>query len=692
MDEVQLKIEKAHPSDFGRGIIRLDPNTLLNLQLSPGDIVEIKGKKRTAAKVWRADRQDWGQGLARIDGFIRQNAGVSIGEKVTIKKANVVPAEKVVLAPPEGVVIEFGENTSEVIKHNLQKRPLVMGDVVPIISSMTQPMTGPMAGGQAVPLIAVETDPMDMVVIITETTEVELRQKPVRGYDTARGITYEDIGGLGDEIQRVREMIELPMKHPELFQRLNIDPPKGVILYGPPGTGKTLIAKAVAGEAGANFLYIAGPEIMGKYYGESEERIRNIFEDATADAPSIIFIDEIDSIAPKRENVTGEVERRVVAQLLTMLDGMEERGQVIVIGATNRLDAIDPALRRPGRFDREIEIGVPDLSGRLEILQIHTRGMPLDEDVDLDELAGNTQGFVGADMLALVQESAMKSLRRCLPDLDLDEEIPPETLEKINVSALDFENALKEIGPSALREVFVEVPTVSWTDVGGLDSVKQEIVETVEWPLKKPEKFVEMGIKPPKGILLFGPPGTGKTLIAQAVANESNANFISIKGPQMLSKWVGESEKAIREMFKKARQVSPCIIFFDEIDSIAAVRGATTEGGKVAERVVNQLLTELDGLETLKEIVVIAATNRPDIMDPALLRAGRFDRMVLVGAPNRSGRINIFKIHAKNIPLEDDVNLEELADMTEGYVGADIESVCREAVMLALREDFGTRK
>ncbi|MCS3923984.1 CDC48 family AAA ATPase [Methanosalsum natronophilum] len=688
MDEVQLKIEKAHPSDFGRGIIRLDPNTLLNLQLSPGDIVEINGKKKTAAKVWRADRQDWGQAIARIDGFIRQNAGVGIGERVTIKKSKVAPAEKIVLAPPEGVVIEFGENTSQIIKHNMQKRPVVEGDVVPIISSMTQPMTSPMAGGQAIPLIAIETYPSDTVLIITETTEVELRQKPVRGYETAKGIAYEDIGGLGEEIQRVREMIELPMKHPELFQRLNIDPPKGVILYGPPGTGKTLIAKAVANEAGANFLYIAGPEIMGKYYGESEERIRNIFEDATADAPSIIFIDEIDSIAPKRENVTGEVERRVVAQLLTMLDGMEERGQVMVIGATNRLDALDPALRRPGRFDREIEIGVPDISGRLEVLQIHTRGMPLEENVDLDELAKHTQGFVGADLLALVQESAMRALRRFLPDLNLDEELPTEKLEEISVSSLDFENALKEIGPSALREVFVEMPTVKWPDVGGLDKVKREIVETVEWPLKRPEKFIQMGIKPPKGILLYGPPGTGKTLIAQAVASESNANFISIKGPQMLSKWVGESEKAIREMFKKAKQVSPCVIFFDEIDSIAAIRGATTEGGKVAERVVNQLLTELDGLEPLKEIVVIAATNRPDIMDPALLRAGRFDRMVLVGSPSKSGRVNIFKIHTKNIPLAKDVDIKELADMTEGYVGADIEAVCREGVMLSLRNNF----
>ncbi|MGP8323986.1 MAG: CDC48 family AAA ATPase, partial [Methanosarcinaceae archaeon] len=486
------------------------------------------------------------------------------------------------------------------------------------------------------------------------------------------------------------EMIELPLKHPEIFQRLNIKPPKGIILYGPPGTGKTLIAKAVANESGANFLYIAGPEIMGKYYGESEERIRKLFEEAAENAPSIIFIDEIDSIAPKRENVTGEVERRVVAQLLAMLDGMVERGQIVVIGATNRIDAIDPALRRPGRFDREIEIGVPDQNDRNEILQIHTRGMPLVEDINLEYLSNNTPGFVGADLLSLVQEAAMRSIRRFLPEFDLDEDIPHEKLEEIVISAVDFEGALREIEPSAMREVLVDIPSVNWTDVGGLDDIKQEIIEAVEWPLNNPEKFVEMGIKPPKGILLFGPPGTGKTLVAQAVANESGANFISIKGPQMLSKWVGESEKAIRETFKKARQVSPCIIFFDEIDSIAPMRSATSVDGKVSERVVNQLLTELDGLETLKDIVVIAATNRPDIIDPALLRSGRFDRLVLVGPPSRKGRVKIFKIHTEDIPLANDVNIEVLADMTERYVGADIESVCREAVMLALRYDFET--
>ncbi|HET8686893.1 MAG TPA: CDC48 family AAA ATPase, partial [Methanosarcina sp.] len=567
---------------------------------------------------------------------------------------------------------------------------------------------------------AVETDPSNTIVLITEATLIELRKKPVQGYEKAtRGVTtYEDIGGLGDEIMRVREMIELPMKHPELFGHLNIEPPKGVILYGPPGTGKTLIAKAVANESGASFHYIAGPEIVGKFYGESEERLRKIFEEATQDAPSVIFIDEIDSIAPKRENVTGEVERRVVAQLLTLLDGMVERGQVVVIGATNRVDAIDPALRRPGRFDREIHIGVPDTKDRYEILQIHTRGMPIERDgeteeegegeaeIEVDEaalererkektnkylmyLAERTQGFVGADLLALVQEAAMRCLRENLPDLDLEKEaIPPERLEKIVVTKRNFEDALMEAEPSALREIYVEMPTVTWDDVGGLDEAKQSIIEAVEWPIKNPEKFTQMGIKAPRGILLYGPPGTGKTLIAQAVSRESNANFISVKGPEMFSKWLGESEKAIRETFKKARQVAPCVIFFDEIDSVASMPGMESTDSRTSERVLNQLLTEMDGLESLRDVVVIAATNRPNLLDPAILRPGRFDRLVYIGSPDRKGRLKIFRIHTKDTPLADDVDLETLADITEGYVGADIESVCREAVMIALRENF----
>ncbi|MBP2030118.1 transitional endoplasmic reticulum ATPase [Methanohalophilus levihalophilus] len=694
MEELQIKVEKAHPIDFGRGIIRLDPSTLLSLQLSPGDIVQIEGKRTTAAKVWRADRQDWGQGIARIDGYTRQNAGVGIGERVTIRKVEATPAEKVLLAPPEGVVMEFGENTGAIIKHNILKRPLLKEDIVPIVSSMGQ--TTP--GSQAIPLIAIETQPEEGVLIITDTTDIQLQEKPVIGYeDATRGIAYEDIGGLRDEIQRVREMIELPLKHHELFQRLNIEPPKGVILYGPPGTGKTLIAKAVANESRAHFLYIAGPEIMGKFYGESEERLRRIFEEADENTPSIIFIDEIDSIAPKRENATGEVERRVVAQLLTLMDGMDERKEVVVIGATNRVDSIDPALRRPGRFDREIEIGVPDSDDRLEILQIHTRGMPLSEEIDENYfryLAEYTQAFVGADMLALVQEASMRALRRILPDINLDEEkIPEEVLEKLVVTAQDFEDALKEVEPSAMREVLVEIPSVGWDDVGGLEEAEQELREAVEWPLKWPEKIEKMGVKPPTGILLYGPPGTGKTLLAQAVANEANANFISIKGPQIFSKYVGESEKAIRETFKKARQVAPCIIFFDEIDSISSTRqGGSDEGGRVTEQVVNQLLTEMDGLESLNEVVVIAATNRPDLIDPALLRSGRFDRLVMVTPTTHEGRINIFNIHTRNMPLDTDVNISDLAGMTDGYVGADIEAVCREAAMLALRENFENEK
>jgi transitional endoplasmic reticulum ATPase len=495
------------------------------------------------------------------------------------------------------------------------------------------------------------------------------------------------VGGLRTEVQRVREMIELPMKHPEVFLKLGIEPPKGVLLHGPPGTGKTLIAKAVANESGANFFSIAGPEIMSKYYGESEQRLREIFEEAQKAAPSIIFIDEIDSIAPKRGEVTGEVERRVVAQLLAMMDGLKERGQVVVIGATNRVDAIDPALRRPGRFDREIEIGVPDRAGRVEILQIHMRSMPISQDVGLDSLADRTHGFVGADINALCKEAAMKALRRYLPDLTTEDEIPQEIVDGMEVMGGDFEDALKEIEPSAMREVLIEIPRVTWRDLGGLGQLKQELIEAIEWPLKRPEKFQQMGIRPPKGILLYGPPGTGKTMIAQAIANETNANFISIRGPQMLSKWVGESEKAIREIFRKARQVSPAIIFFDELDSIAPMRGMD-DGSRVTERVVNQLLAELDGLEALKDVVVIAATNRPDILDPALLRSGRFDRLLMIGAPDKLGRHEILKIHTALIPNCEDVNLEELAELTEGYVGSDLDALCREAVMLAMRENL----
>ena len=679
-----LKVAKAYPNDSARGIARLDPNALLTLRLSPGDIVEIEGKRATAAKVWRADRQDWSQDYIRIDGFIRQNAGVGIGDRVKIRKAKYSDALRIILAPPSGSQMQYGEEAADLIRRQTIKRPIVSGDILPIMSSGAHPFVGRM---EAVPLVVTGTEPAG-VVVICERTEIVLLEQPAKGVGSvkATGTTYENVGGLRDEVQRVREMIELPMKHPEVFQKLGIEPPKGVLLHGPPGTGKTLIAKAVANESGANFSSIAGPEIMSKYYGESEQRLREIFEDAQKAAPSIIFIDELDSIAPKRGEVTGEVERRVVAQLLAMMDGLKERGQVVVIGATNRVEAIDPALRRPGRFDREIEIGVPDRAGRVEILQIHVRNMPIAEDVNLEGLADRTHGFVGADINALCKEAAMRALRRYLPDLTTEDDIPQEIIDKMEVISLDFEEALKEIEPSALREVLVELPKVNWKDVGGLGPLQQELIEAIEWPLKEPERFRQMGIRPPKGILLYGPPGTGKTMIAQAVANETNANFISVRGPQMLSKWVGESEKAIREIFRKARQVSPCIVFFDELDSIAPMRGMD-EGTRVTERVVNQLLSEMDGLEALKDVVVIAATNRPDILDPALLRSGRFDRLLMVGPPDQMGRLEILKIHTARIPHEKDVDLEELAEVTEGYVGSDLESLCREAAMLAMKSD-----
>jgi transitional endoplasmic reticulum ATPase len=687
MNEVQLEVAKAYPNDSGRGIARLDPDTLLHLKLSPGDIIEIEGANTTAAKVWRADRQDWNTDTVRIDGFTRQNADVGIGERVTIRKAEERKADRIVLAPPEEASVQFGSDAAGMVKRQILKRPVVERDIVPVMSSTNHPfMRSP---GQAIPLIAVETDP-DGVCLVTEDTEVELREEPISGFEKAGGgITYEDIGGLQGEIQRVREMVELPMKHPQIFKKLGIEPPQGVLLHGPPGTGKTLLAKAVANETSASFFSIAGPEIISKYYGESEQQLREIFEDAKEESPSIIFIDELDSIAPKREDVTGEVERRVVAQLLTMMDGLETRGQVIVIAATNRVDSVDPALRRPGRFDREIEIGVPDEVGRKEILQIHTRGMPLSDDVNLDHLADETHGFVGADIESLTKEAAMKALRRYLPEIDLDEEdIPPSLIDRMIVKRDDFRGALGEVEPSAMREVLVELPKITWDDVGGLESAQQQVKEAVEWPLSSPEKFGRMGIEPPKGVLLYGPPGTGKTLMAKAVANETNANFISVKGPQLLSKWVGESEKAIRETFRKARQVEPTVIFFDELDSLAPSRGQEM-GNNVSERMVNQLLTELDGLEEMGNVMVIGATNRPDMIDPALLRSGRFDRLVMIGEPSVEGREQILKIHTRSTPLAPDVSLREVAEITDGYVGSDLESIAREAAMEALREDDG---
>ena len=672
--EVQVRVAEAKQRDVGRGIVRLDRQTMKTLNLDVGDVVEIQGTKKTVAVVWPAYLEDEGRGIIRMDGTLRQNAGVSIGDVVTVKKAETRPARKIILAPVEP--LRFGSDFIEYVKRRLVGRPLVQGDtiIVPVLST-------------ALRLIVVKTQPLG-VVIVTDSTEVNIRSEPAREEEfRIPHITYEDIGDLEEAKQKIREMIELPLKHPELFRRLGIEPPKGVLLYGPPGTGKTLLAKAVANESGAHFIAINGPEIMSKYYGESEARLRDVFREAEENAPSIIFIDEIDAIAPKREEVTGEVERRVVAQLLALMDGLKGRGQVIVIAATNRPDAVDPALRRPGRFDREIAIPVPDKRARREIFQVHTRNMPLAEDVNLDELAELTHGFTGADIAAVCREAAMHALRRFLPKIDLESEhIPTEILDELRVTRKDFLDALKDVQPSALREVYVEIPEVKWSDVGGLEGVKQELKEAVEWPIRQPEYFREMGIDPPKGILLYGPPGCGKTLLAKAVATESGANFISVKGPEILSKWVGESEKAVREIFSKARQAAPCIIFFDEIDSIAPRRGLRGGDSGVTDRIVNQLLTEMDGITRLEGVVVIGATNRPDIVDPALLRPGRFDRVIYVPPPDKEARLEIFKVHTRKMPLAEDVDLEELAEKTEGYTGADIAAVCREAAMIALRE------
>ncbi len=676
--ELSLRVAEAKQRDIGRKIARVDSMGMKEIDLSPGDLIEITGRRTTVAIVWPPYKEDDGQGIIRIDGEIRRNSGVSVGEYVRISKATAKPATKIILAPfePLPFVGDFGR----VVRGQLLNMPVAKGDiiVVPIL-------------GMGVELKVISTSPSP-IVMVTESTVVEVSATTAKRIEEVAGVTYEDIGGLHEELQRIREMIELPLKHPELFRHLGIEPPKGVILYGPPGTGKTLIAKAIANETGAHFISINGPEIMSKFYGESEARLREVFQEAEQNSPSIVFIDELDAIAPKRSEVTGEVERRVVSQLLTLMDGLKSRGQVIVIGATNRIEAIDPALRRPGRFDREIRIGVPDRNGRKEILLIHTRRMPLADDVNLDELADITHGFVGADIAALTREAAMNALRRFLPQIDLEREvIPADVLEKIKVTREDFANALKNVQPSALREVILEIPNVKWDEIGGLEAIKQELREAVEWPLKYPDVFKRLGIRPPRGILLYGPPGTGKTLLAKAVATESQANFISVKGPELLSKWVGESEKAVREIFRKARETAPCIIFFDELDSIAARRGAHADAG-VTDRIVNQLLTEIDGMQTLKGVVVMGATNRPDMLDPALLRPGRFDRVLYVPPPDKAARIAIFKIHTREMPLDDDVDLEALGSITEGYTGADIEAVVREAAMLAARENINVQK
>ncbi|PKL65725.1 MAG: ATPase [Methanomicrobiales archaeon HGW-Methanomicrobiales-3] len=753
--ELQLKVDSAYPGDQGGGKARLDPETMLFLKISPGDLVMIEGKKKTVAKVWRSLVEDWNQQKARIDNFTRTNAGVGLGDKITVKKITTeIEAKRVVLAPPEGLPKNVNLAGNPNFSRILIDFPVSKNDLIPV------PMGMPFVHSPIVGFKVVELEPEE-AVIITKDTQVDFSDKPESGFEGIKQYSYEDIGGLKDELQRLRETIELPLRHPELFQKLGIEPPKGVLLFGPPGTGKTLIAKAVASESGAHFIHIAGPEVISKYYGESEQRLREIFEEARENAPSIVFIDELDSIAPRREEVTGEVERRVVAQLLTMMDGLEERGQVIVIGATNRVDAIDAALRRPGRFDREIEIGVPSEPDRIEILKIHTRGMPLAEDVSLELLSKQTHGFVGADLESLSREAAIRALRRYLPDLNLEaDEIPAEILDTLRVYANDFRSAQRDVGPSAMREVMLEVSHVKWENVGGLESAKTEVREAVELPLTNPQKLEDMGIDPPRGILLYGPPGTGKTLIAKAVASESGANFIPIRGPELLSKWVGESERAVRDIFRKARQVSPSIIFFDEIDSIAPVRGSSGNS-QALDNVLNQILTEMDGLVELNDVVIMGATNKPDLVDPALLRAGRFDRLVYIGEPGLEDRKKIIAIHIRFMPLEgsalaevvdliaklDENNLSdlveklgtdkaitiadvktafvqpaedatglsrgtrrkrfvellaeknltfadparealasELAGMTEGFVGSDLESLCREAGMLALRE------
>lgn len=697
-DEMTLKVAEAlSQRDIGQGIARLDPNTMNELGIQERDLIEIEGDKKTAAIVLPS-QTDIGLGVIRIDGLVRKNSGSSIGGEVKVRKTQATEAKKVVLAPTENNVRVQGD-----VRGLFAGKVMVQGD---IIGSKIRTRPSGMSMGfnsifddlmnispmQELKFAVVSTQPSG-VVMVGANTEVQLHETPVdvskiEGVSNLVDVSYEDIGGLKDEVKKVREMIEIPLKRPELFEKLGIAPPKGVLMHGPPGTGKTLLAKAVASESDAHFIAINGPEIMSKYVGGSEENLREYFEEAEENAPSIIFIDELDAIAPKREDTQGEVERRTVAQLLTLMDGLKSRGQVVVIGATNRPDSLDQALRRPGRFDREIEIGVPDSEERQEILEIHTRNMPIDDRVDLKKIASTTHGFVGADLESLCKEAAMRVVRRILPEIKNDEEIPEEVLKKIVVTNKDFKSALKEIQPSALREVLVQVPDVKWDDVGGLGDVKQELQEAVEWPLKYPEKFQKFGIRPPKGTLLYGVPGTGKTLLAKAVASESEANFISVKGPELLSKWVGESEQGVREVFRKAKQTAPTVIFFDEIDAIASSRSGNDGDSGVTKRVVNQLLTEMDGMEELEDVAVIAATNRPDILDSGLMRPGRFDRHIKVDVPNEEGRLAIFKVHTKDMPLADDVDLKKLAKQTEGYVGADIEAVCREAAMLTLRDDL----
>jgi len=698
-NEITLKVAEAiSQKDVGQGVARLDPNVMDDLGIKERDLIEIIGERRTAA-IALPSQTDIGLGVIRIDGLVRKNSGATIGGDITVKKAKATEAKKVVLAPTENNIRVQGD-----VRGLFAGKVMVQGDIIGSQIRAPRPSMGFNSlfdefmdftpAMREIKFAVVSTSPKD-IVVVGPNTEVQLHESPVdvskiEGVTNLVDVSYEDIGGLKEEVKKVREMIEIPLKRPELFEKLGIAPPKGVLMHGPPGTGKTLLAKAVASESDAHFIAINGPEIMSKYVGGSEENLREYFEEAEENSPSIIFIDELDAIAPKREETNGEVERRTVAQLLTLMDGLKSRGQVVVIGATNRPDSLDPALRRPGRFDREIEIGVPDKDERKEVLEIHTRNMPLADDVDLEKIANTTHGCVGADLESLCKEAAMRVVRRILPKIHKDEEIPEEVMKEIIVTGDDFKEAQKEIQPSALREVLVQIPDIKWDDVGGLEDVKQELKEAVEWPLKHPETFQRLGIRPPKGTLLYGIPGTGKTLLAKAVASESEANFISVKGPELLSKWVGESEKGVREVFRKAKQAAPTVIFFDEIDAIASTRSGNDGDSGVTKRVVNQLLTEMDGLEELEDVAIIAATNRPDILDAGLMRPGRFDRHIEVKEPDEEARLAIFEVHTKDMPLADDVDLKKLAKNTEGYVGADIEAVCREAAMLALRENLET--
>ncbi len=679
-DATLIVADVLSQTDFGRGIVKIDPEVMKDLGIMSGDVIRIFGSRVTHARVMPSSPTDIGSKRIRMDKIIRGNSKVRTGEKVRIRPVEAIRAKRVVLAPQDQR-IRVGPDFGGWVHRRLLDQIVTQGDVVLI------PLVG-----RFIPLVVVLVSPRSYGKV-TELTKIEVRETPAPPtLVRVPSVTYEDIGGIEEEIQRIREMVELPLKHPELFRHLGIEPPKGVLLYGPPGCGKTLLAKAVANESGANFISINGPEIMSKYYGESEKRLRMIFERAQREAPTIIFIDEIDSIAPNRNEVTGEVERRVVSQLLSLMDGLEARGDVIVIGATNRPEALDPALRRPGRFDREIEIGVPDKNGRKEILMIHTRNVPLAEDVNLEELAEITYGFVGADLAALVREAAMAALRRVLPQIDLESEtIPLEILEQLIVKKSDFQEALKLIQPSAMREIYIEIPNVKWDDIGDLEQVKRELIDLIEMPLKHPKTFERIGIDPPKGILLYGPPGCGKTLLAKAIANESEANFISIKGPELLSKWVGESEKAVRKVFRKARQVAPAIIFIDEIDSLFPRRGMGYADSGVTERVVSQMLTEMDGIQSLKDVVVIGATNRPDLIDPALLRPGRLERLVYVPPPDKYGRLKILRVLTKKMPLAKDVDLESIAERTENYSGADLAAIVREAGLSAIREDSNAK-